>query len=623
MKICEKRFEVFFLSSIIFLSACSNSVKISLKEDQEIILHQPFSIKIEEIHSANRFNPDSIKANLIVASPSGMIFSIPAYAYKDVTRYDTAADIYVPIGISKRFWEKQKMPNEGQKVVRYRPNGEWKWSAMFNPSETGQYKAQLEVVNNGKKQNSNIISFDVKASDNKGFVRIAKSNPKGLEFDNGENFMPIGNDLSYALTPISKDRLAAFRQWTDRLHASHANIIRLWPGAEWCFGVESGKPYSYNQEACALLDSVFMMCEDKDIKIILCLDYVRRFKPAAESWVPEFEFRKDYPYLKANGGPCETEDDFINKPEARQQWQAYMRYVIARWGAYTSLFSIQLWNEMNCFQSSRENIVKWSNEMCGWLKENDPYNHLRTNSLGSATVWPELWAQENIDYVSYHDYGGDRYTDIPLYDVFADSLKMLSRLNKPLLLSECGLVDNWLQYPPATHPKWDSAGPKDTAGYAFHEALWIGLMGGGLGSSMHWWWDVMLDDLNYYPQYAAFYELTKDMLFNKCEFSVVKPETSSTATECFARTSEKLSLFWIVNRSNDWRSLVLKGKKATVAKNISLKADLAPGNYKVCFYSAFDGKSIAEKTIYTDKNPFIIIIPDFTTDIFCKIYKEN
>ena len=79
--------------------------------------------------------------------------------------------------------------------------------------------------------------------------------------------------------------------------------------------------YIYSQEACYLLDSVFQMCEDRNIKVILCLDYVRRFKPAPEKWVPEFEFRKDYPYLKANGGPCEIEDDFLLKEDASKQWQ--------------------------------------------------------------------------------------------------------------------------------------------------------------------------------------------------------------------------------------------------------------------------------------------------------------
>jgi hypothetical protein len=610
-----------FLFLIMVLSSCQKSLRISLNNNQDIFLNKPFAIQSEGIESENGMNPDSIKADLIVTTPSGENISVPAYAYKEVTGYTTDTDIYVPEGISKRFWDKQKMPNAGQKVIRYKPIGEWKWSARFNSSDIGKFTARLQVISKGSRATSNEISFVVKNSDSKGFIRIAKSNPKALEYQNGENFLPIGNNLAFAITPISKDRLAAYRQWTDRLHASHANIIRLWPGAEWCFGVETKKPYCYNQEACALLDSVFEMCEAKNIKIIFCLDYVRRFKPATENKAPEFEFRKDYPYLKANGGPCETEDDFLLKDEAKRQWQSYMRYVIARWGAYTSLFSIQLWNEMNCFQSSRENIVRWSNEMGGWLKENDPYHHLRTNSLGSQTVWPDLWIQENIDYISYHDYGGDRYTNTPMYDVFADSLKNLSNIKKPLLLSECGLVDGWLQYPPATHPMWDSAGLKDTTGFGFHEALWIGLMGGGLGSGMHWWWDIMVDDFNYYPQYTAFYELTKDMKSNRKEFGVSKPATSSSQFECFARTSDDLSLYWIVNKKNDWRSLVIKGQKPVTARNASFSAEVAPGQYNICFYSPFDGKMIDSAAITATKTPLTIKLPDFTIDIFVKIIK--
>jgi hypothetical protein len=610
-----------FLFTMLIFSACNNSVKISLRDDQKILLYQPITFQIEGIKCKNAFNPDSIKADLIVTSPSGKIISVPAFAFKEVSSYETDTDIYVPFGISKRFWEKQKMLNAGQKVVRYKPTGAWKWNVMFNPSDTGEFKAHLEIIYKNKKQTSNEISFIAKQSDLKGFVRIAKANPKALEYDNGENFIPIGNDLSYALTPLSKDRLAAYKEWLSKMNASHANIIRLWPGAEWCFGVESGKPYNYNQEASFLLDSVFKMCEENNIHVILCLDYVRRFKKAKESWVPEFEFRKDYPYLKANGGTCKNENDFLLRDDAKRQWQSYMRYVIARWGAYTSLFSVQLWNEMNCFESKREYIIAWSNEMCGWLKDNDPYHHLRTNSLGSATIWPELWSQKNIDYISYHDYGGDRYTNIPMYDVFADSMRMLSKINKPLLMSECGLVDKWLQYSPITHPKWDSAGPKDSAGYAFHEALWIGLMSGGAGSGMHWWWDVMVNDFNYYPQYEAFYNLTKDVPTNKYEFGVSKPETNNNAIECFARTSDKLSLIWVVNKKNNWRNLVINGQKPVVVKNVLIKIDLAPGDYDVSFYSTFEGKQIQTSGLKVEKVPVTISLPDFTIDVFVKVIK--
>ena len=201
------------------LYACSNSLHITLNDEQNPALYKPITIHIEGIDIANPFHPDSVKVDLIVTAPSGKQYVVPAFACQDVARYDTAADLYVPVGISKRFWEKQKMPNAGQKVVRYKPAGEWRWKVMLNPAETGQYKAHLEVVCSTHKEVSNELLFTVAASANKGFIRIAKSNPRAFEYDNGENFIPVGNDLSYALTPLSKDRLAAFKEWLDSLHA--------------------------------------------------------------------------------------------------------------------------------------------------------------------------------------------------------------------------------------------------------------------------------------------------------------------------------------------------------------------------------------------------------------------
>ena len=55
-------------------------------------------------------------------------------------------------------------------------------------------------------------------------------------------------------------------------------------------------------------------------------------------------------------------------------------------------------------------LKAWIDEMARYARQNDPYRHLVTCSLGSATVWPDLWSLPSMDVIQYHEYG---HADLP------------------------------------------------------------------------------------------------------------------------------------------------------------------------------------------------------------------
>lgn len=89
-----------------------------------------------------------------------------------------------------------------------------------------------------------------------------------------------------------------------------------------------------------------------------------------------------------------------NTPE---DYQKYLRYIVARWGYSTSLLSIE-------FENENWHNVPWHDAMSRYLKQLDPWQHLRTTSLWSGLVIPNLWNLPELTLVNLHHYRRDRVT---------------------------------------------------------------------------------------------------------------------------------------------------------------------------------------------------------------------
>lgn len=551
--------------------------------------------------AANPFQPELITVDLELTTPSGRELSVPGFAHRAV--------------------EASVQPNPPGQPPKaysplYHPKGEWLWAVRYCPSETGRHVGRVVVRLAGHVKAATRVAFTVADSASPGFIRLAPGNPAAFAYDDGTPYFAIGENLCYAsLVTHDSDRLGAYREWLDRLHANGANHVRLWLGAEQGFGLEGSRPYDYNQSTGHLIDEIQRLCEARGIAIKFCFEYVRTFVPG------RLYYRADYPYMTANGGTCDTIAEMLAQPAAQRQWQALQRYIVARWGASTSTFTWELWNEMDEIDASDAAIAAWSQLMAAHLKRIDPYGHLVSNSLGSTGDLPALWNQPAIDYVNYHDYGGARQVDQTQFDLYWEPLtRAAAAYGKAVFLNEAGLVDKqWLAYGPATHPRFKPEGPKDTRGYAFHETLWAGVFGTGCGTGMTWWWDSTVHPFDLYPKFKAVRTFVDGVPLHAAPTTPSRPATDRAHLAAFARTGPWGSIAWVINRQDSWRPLVLEGKSPERVTGARVTLPLpAAGTYAVRFVDAWTGADIATTTIEAAGDRAELALPDFTVDVLVR-----
>lgn len=551
--------------------------------------------------AANPFQPELITVDLELTTPSGRELSVPGFAHRAVE----AVVQPNPPG----------QPPKAYSPV-YHPKGEWLWAVRYCPAETGRHVGRVVVRLAGRVKAATRVVFTVADSASPGFIRLAPGNPAAFAHDDGTPYFAIGENLCYAsLVTHDSDRLGAYRAWLDRLHANGANHVRLWLGAEQGFGLEGSRPYDYNQSTGHLIDEIQRLCEARGIAIKFCFEYVRTFVPG------RLYYRADYPYMTANGGTCDTIAEMLAQPAAQRQWQALQRYIVARWGASTSTFTWELWNEMDEIDASDAAIAAWSQLMAAHLKRIDPYGHLVSNSLGSTGDLPALWNQPAIDYVNYHDYGGERQVDRTQFDLYWEPLtRAAAAYGKAVFLNEAGLVDKqWLAYGPATHPRFKPEGPKDTRGYAFHETLWAGVFGTGCGTGMTWWWDSTVHAFDLYPQFKAVRTFVDGVPLHAAPTTPSRPATDRAHLAAFARTGPWGSIAWVINRQDSWRPLVLEGKSPERVTGARVTLPLpAAGTYAVRFVDAWTGADIASTTIEAADDRAELALPDFTVDVLVR-----
>ncbi len=316
--------------------------------------------------AANLFNLAVIRVDAeITAAPDGQTAVVPGFA--------------------QARCETRQVNGE----TRYPPTGGYDWRVRYAAPSDGQYRGKVIVtVDNSTCAESAPFRLRVglAAKNFRGFVRVAAGNPTAFAYEGGAAFIPVGENFAYQ-TP--RDKMYG---WIARLGDRGANWIRIWPSNAPTFGLEGAQPYEYNEDAARGLDEIVTACERHGVCATFCFEHIRNFGPPPRP--PRSNDSFTFPYDARNGGPASSMKEVFTLPAARAQYEATLRYGIARWGYSRAIFAWELWNEMDSIYGNegyRSEIVRWSGDMCGYLHAHDPFHHLATTSLGSAGVLDELW----------------------------------------------------------------------------------------------------------------------------------------------------------------------------------------------------------------------------------------
>ncbi len=414
---------------------------------------------------SNPFDPSVIDVTVSITSPSSRTFTVKGFIYREYVRSGSTTS--------------QTLSASGDLI----------WKARFTPDEQGTWSYSISAVDSGGTNNFGPAEFYTGNSASRGFVRISQKDPEYLAFDSGEVYYAIGQNIGWSSNYLNTYEMDA---WLGGLENVGANFMRHWQAPwhtdiEWSYTYPStvlGNYTSRMREAWAL-DYILKTCGEKGIYMMMCLVNHGKFSSTTnENW-------SSNPYNAANGGMLNNPQEVWTNAQAKELLKRQFRYIIARYGHYTSLMSWELWNEMEWTDSYSANVANsaaWHAEMASYIKENDPYKHPVTTSYAHSGSWPDDVWNTGMDIIQDHNYGGSDMAEVSRTMTKA----MKDRFpGKPYIFGEMGLDAG------------GSGASIDPTGIHVYTSNWGSLMAKSAGGAMPWWWDNYIHPYNLYYRYRG------------------------------------------------------------------------------------------------------------------------
>jgi hypothetical protein len=540
---------------------------------------------------SNPFDPAQVDLWATFSGPGGATARVPGFYYQAFARGDGEQEQLAPVGAPA-------------------------WKVRFTPDRAGEWSASVSVTTPAGGATARPVAFTVSESARQGFVRADPRSAAYLAFDSGAPYIAIGQNVGWYGPGGSGD----YERWFAKLGANGANFARVWM-ASWAFGIEWADTglgdYSARLDRAWQLDRVFELAEQHEIYIMLALLNHGAFSAEVN---PEWG---QNPYNAALGGPCAEPGCFASNPTARELFKRRLRYIVARWGHSPNLLAWEWWNEVDWTpMAAPENQTAWIAEMSAELAKYDPYRHLRTTSYGRVGD-EAVWRMAEIDLVQRHVYE----TSDPIGG-FARGTAAMRRFGKPALYGEFGFSASTTD-----------ASSGDRSGVHVHSGIWAGLMSGGLGGGMSWWWDSYIEPLGLERLYAgpaAFFagEDPAGAGLQPAEAAVSNRDAAALALVGPGR-----ALGWVKSDAfsyDDAQREVAKARYVANAEGRELPEDfvpdfpeiagltlrfagLAPGEYLVEWWDTQAGVVLASEPVSATADGVELAVPPFTTDLAFKL----
>ncbi|MBN1809361.1 MAG: DUF5060 domain-containing protein [Planctomycetes bacterium] len=298
-------------------------------------------------------------------------------------------------------------------------DGAGTWKARFVPDRPGVWAVDLRLEHAGRTVAEKRASLDCKSAHDKGFLRISRVNPYRFVWDDGTPFYPVGIQPGGQKTPgldgpVDRTwRSVPFRHYLDEFQGK-ANLFRIQLGQGTGAGCaqqvlkvdEDGKSF-YDFDEARSLDVALRDLRAHGFAVIL---------------IP-FQDMSLWGHSKGAFGHNRDLAGWknIRSPIAQKEVKQYLRYLVARYAAYTDIWEI--------FNEDSFTPDEWLREMAALISAHDPYAHIVTTNYERPS---EPWCR----VVCVHE-----YMWMPADEVDAHLCKELLRFKsfgKPVLYTEFG-----------------------------------------------------------------------------------------------------------------------------------------------------------------------------------------
>jgi hypothetical protein len=237
-------------------------------------------------------------------------------------------------------------------------------------------------------------------------VGIDPANARRFRRSDGVPFLPVGANLAWSPQEHA-DTADYYRRALPEFARADLNWMRVWM-AHWD-GLNldwlppqlgpSPRPGAFDEGVAETWDKVVNAAEDSGVYLQIVLQHHGQYNTKNDSnW-------SENPWNAANpGGFLKTPEDFFTNANARVITLLKYRYIVARWGWSTAVFSWELFNEVHWTDSMRNgreaDVARWHADVAAYLRQVDVYGHLITTStenLRSAVY-------DKMDYLQPHLY---------------------------------------------------------------------------------------------------------------------------------------------------------------------------------------------------------------------------
>lgn len=375
------------------------------------------------------------------------------------------------------------------------------WGLRYAASEPGTYQYKINAVQSGAVRELTSGEFTVEPSNEKGFIRVGESG-RYFVYDSGDSYFPLGENLGWVSRSLS--------DWTgylDQCQAAKINWIRIWMVSwgytELVWSPKGGRYHgleAYDLDNAALWDGILQNAKERGVNVTLVVNHHGQYSTGHN---PIWD---ENPYNKANGGYLDAPSQFFTNERAKKDYRDKLRYIVARYGAFTNLMAWEFWNEVDLTSNFDMAVVRdWHEEMSAYLDSIDPYRHLRSTS-GSGDVSP-LHRIDGIDYAQTHS-----YTNNLIERQQAVSKRYFEdEMHKPHFMAEMA---------------YDWRGPtrEDDEGVSLHNQLWSSVHSYDCGTAMTWWWDNWVRPKNLYHHFRILANYINDIDWEREQLTPTKVE---------------------------------------------------------------------------------------------------